>query len=282
VRWRQVSEPMDTVWWNDRLEIKAGYNQLGLKTHMHHGWTKTVRYGSYIPMGLNITKTLLLSDPEVNAKKGKAIRAASTVEELFKASGGKSFYVNTLVHSLAKPGEAWEGTQVTLRTSTSPEGYDFLINSLVNPARDAQYAQDMDFTFRSFVSSLGDVLAAEGGDPVASDAAFGHALEIFYYWVNYAALTRGTSATGYAALMACVVAMGEQILSPVPKGKQLDWEGIYTMHPADFVHRIKGWLSERAVSNIPKKWLDSEPGYSLTREVFRTTRSMMAAIGKLE
>jgi hypothetical protein len=27
-----------------------------------------------------------------------------------------------------------------------------------------------------------------------------YALELFYYWVNYAPLTRGTSATGYAVL----------------------------------------------------------------------------------
>ena len=47
--------------------------------------------------------------------------------------------------------------------------------------------------------------------PAAESAVIDAALDLFYYWVNFAPLSRGTSATGYAALYACVLAMGREI-----------------------------------------------------------------------
>lgn len=41
------------------------------------------------------------------------------------------------------------------------------------------------------------------------------ALELFYYWVNFAPLSRGTSATGYAALYAIFLASGHEIVNRV-------------------------------------------------------------------
>ena len=36
------------------------------------------------------------------------------------------------------------------------------------------------------------------------------ALVLFYYWVNFAPITRGTSATGYAILLGVLLTMGEE------------------------------------------------------------------------
>eukprot|EP01041_Mallomonas_annulata_P007228 gene7228-14744_t len=280
VRWRQLSEPLDRVWWIDRMEIQTGADKLQLSTHLHRGWAKVVRYHSYLPMAMNLTKTLLLgSSSDFSEEKKIAVMNTTDIEKLFHVSGGKSFYVTTFCASLADPDEIREGTQITLRVSTSSEGYDFLINSLVNPERDIGYARDMNFTFISFIQKLG--IALDRKNKVTSDAAFDHALEMFYFWVNYAPLSRGTSATGYAMLMACVVAMGEEIRAPVPKGKQLDWEGILRLSPHEFVHEIRQWLSQRGTSSIAKKWLDATPGHDLN-DVFNTTRNMMAGIGALE
>jgi hypothetical protein len=49
-------------------------------------------------------------------------------------------------------------------------------------------------------------------------------LENFYYWVNFAPITRGTSATGYAALYSTVLAVDEELVGRIPYMKQLDWE----------------------------------------------------------
>jgi hypothetical protein len=63
----------------------------------------------------------------------------------------------------------------------------------------------------------------------------------------------------------------------VPKGKQLDWEGILTADPKEFIDRIYPWIAARSRSEIPEEWLNGEPGYRL-EEIFDTTRKMMAAI----
>ena len=49
-------------------------------------------------------------------------------------------------------------------------------------------------------------------------------LENFYYWVNFAPITRGTSATGYAALYSTILAVDEEVVDRIPHMKQLDWE----------------------------------------------------------
>lgn len=49
-------------------------------------------------------------------------------------------------------------------------------------------------------------------------------LENFYYWVNFAPITRGTSATGYAALYSTVLAVDEELVGRIPYMRQLDWE----------------------------------------------------------
>jgi hypothetical protein len=37
-------------------------------------------------------------------------------------------------------------------------------------------------------------------------------LELFYYWVNFAPLTRGTSATGYASFLSFVILLDDYTL----------------------------------------------------------------------
>lgn len=71
--------------------------------------------------------------------------------------------------------------------------------------------------------------------------------------------------------------MGEKIDKPVPKGVQLDWEGILTTDPQEFVSRVYPWIAERSMTKIPEHWLNGEPGYRLL-EIFNTTRKMVAAI----
>src|SRR3546814_573106 len=44
VRWRQISEPNDAVWWIDRLPEAAFKEGFGLQTPMFTGQMKTIRY----------------------------------------------------------------------------------------------------------------------------------------------------------------------------------------------------------------------------------------------
>ena len=74
-----------------------------------------------------------------------------------------------------------------------------------------------------------------------------------------------------------VLAAGEQIDTPVPKGKQLDWEGILTPDPKDFIAKTLPWISTRSRTDIPSAWLEGEVGYRM-EEIFDSTRKMLAGI----
>jgi len=172
-----------------------------------------------------------------------------------------------------------DGTRIGLVRS-SPEGFEFFINSPMTKYRNELYKEEMNHAFLRFVDGLKSVMKG-GATPGQRRDAFNKALLMFFYWVNFAPLSRGTSATGYAGLMACVVALGDELLDPVPKGKQLDLEGIFTSDPHEFVDRVGNWLSRKKSTEISMSWLDSKNGRRLS-DIFSTSRAMLAAIGALD
>lgn len=70
-------------------------------------------------------------------------------------------------------------------------------------------------------------------------------LEIFYYWVNFAPLSRGSAATGYSALIGCMASLGELPAAPLPRGVQIDWLGILSTSPAQFVSAVYPYVASR-------------------------------------
>ena len=259
------------------------------------GYNENKRYYPYYGMAFNLTKDMMLKKDYYDAYERRAspstkqlseIAKANSLAELHEAVNSNIFYVITECQRLSEPEQTIQGTRISSMTS-STEGYEFFIDSPVLPNRHDLFKQELDYNFQRFINALKTILSDtyknlnDEEKKIHSDEAFKRALEFFFYWVNYAPLSRGTSATGYAALMAFVISMGEEILDPVPKGKQLDWEGLLTPQPDVFVSRISSWLATRGPSSIPTKWLDSAPGHKV-REVFDTIRKMLAAIGYLE
>ena len=78
-------------------------------------------------------------------------------------------------------------------------------------------------------------------------------LTLFWHWVNFGPLTRGSASTGYVAMHALLLAVGMPAgvllgsleggvggLAP-PYGVQMDWEAILTPRPGAFVRAA--WLA---------------------------------------
>ena len=76
-----------------------------------------------------------------------------------------------------------------------------------------------------------------------------YALKIFYYWIIFAPLTRGTATCGYAALHSIVLANGYILKSNIPQNIQLDWEAILCIKCNDFIVKVESWFS-LVTSNI--------------------------------
>lgn len=56
VRWRQISEPFDPVWWIHKLPKKSYEEGYGLSTPMYRGYNKVCRYYPYYKKGLELLK----------------------------------------------------------------------------------------------------------------------------------------------------------------------------------------------------------------------------------
>ena len=66
------------------------------------------------------------------------------------------------------------------------------------------------------------------------------ALSIFFYWVNFGPLSRGSAACGYAIFVAVLAALNVEVSLPwLKKGVQLDWEAILRPTPQAFIAAVK-------------------------------------------
>lgn len=100
VKWRQISEPNDPVWWIDRLPAKAFKDGFGLQTPIVNGQLKTIRYYSYFPMALEKTKKLM-EEGYFNAggvyevlkhSDKKKLASMTTLEEIHGLTGTETFF----------------------------------------------------------------------------------------------------------------------------------------------------------------------------------------------
>lgn len=140
VRWRQVSEPGDPVWWIDRFPAKAFEEGFGLQTPLVNGHLTTVRYAPYYQPAFDRVKEILLTDGYYttgdvfvridNGHTRQSVAEAETLHQL-RMAVECDFYVVVPCPSLQSPGRVvMEGTRLTLLAhSWSQGGFDFTIRT---------------------------------------------------------------------------------------------------------------------------------------------------------
>ncbi len=97
VRWRQVSEPNDPVWWVDRLPFVQFCEGYGSHTPIVTGQCQTVRYGSQLERALALVKSLICSRPELTPTRRREVEAAGSLADLYSAMR-RDFWVTTACH----------------------------------------------------------------------------------------------------------------------------------------------------------------------------------------
>eukprot|EP01042_Synura_sphagnicola_P003973 gene3973-4987_t len=207
VRWRQVSEPNDAVWWIDGLTATSFKEGFGLQTPLVNGQLKTIRYYYYFERAFSTTKTLMLREGYFDAAGAREAVPEGRREEVQQSSSldalygvvKKDFYVITQCTGLREGGAAVEGTRLTL-VAHPPEGYEFTIRTAGTPDRWRQMELELENCFAALLSAL---LVDPNNE---SGLVMRRALELFYFWVNFAPLSRGSAVCGYAALAASLLA----------------------------------------------------------------------------
>jgi hypothetical protein len=231
VKWRQISEPNDPVWWIDKLGKKTFEEGFGLQTPLVAGELRVFRYFPYYRQAFGRLKKLCCIQCGLGKDASKIVEGAKDLNELWNIVG-EDFWV-------VVPCLDMEGTRLTLQkirgaetaeniSNNEGEGFSFTIRTPSTPERFNKFEKHFDALWSEVVIK-GDGSVAEG------------ALKVFYYWVCFAPLTRGSAAVGYGMFAAILRVRGKRV-KELPEDKQLDWEAILAESEEAFVGKWRGWL----------------------------------------
>ena len=116
-----------------------------------------------------------------------------------------------------------------------PDGYEFTIRTPGTPHRWKGYDEEL----RSLWGELTEAICMGEED---MDHVSDLVLSIYYYWVNFGPLSRGSAACGLIVLYALFLAVGMKINCPIKPGMQIDWEAILRPDLEDFLAVMRPWM----------------------------------------
>ncbi len=255
VRWRQISEFNDPVWWIDELTREGFQEGFGLQTPMMSGELKVFRYHSYYKKGFEALKELMVEQCGLTGRsEGSAVATAvveglSTLEEVWDMVGG-DFWVVVPCYGITGS-RKMEGTRLTLRKIKEGEGgggagFEFCIRTPGTPERWQHFTEE----FNTLWVDVERIVSKTHTDDDDTEV-FEVALKVFWLWISYAPLTRGSASVGYAMLLVILRTKGFNVIGAIPKNVQLDWEAILNTsgHPQEFVSQWKPWLQSICKQN---------------------------------
>ena len=278
VRWRQLSEPNDPVWWIDTLPRESFEDGFGLQTCILNGQLKVQRYYGYFPRALEVLRAGMqrkvhLADNSVASLAADAkarVRGAQTLKECYDEVGG-DFWITTPCASRLKPNVVLEGTRLTL-VRTAYGGYEFSIRTASTPPRWRQMDAEMEHAHAELCQAA--LMYLEFRNAMTRDALVEAALTLFYYWVSFAPLTRGSAAVGLAILRASLLACGIDMTGRIPKDVQMDWEAIFSATADDFIAKVRPWFFA-SLSEDEARWVRDVPSAA---EALPTIRDRIMAL----
>lgn len=125
--------------------------------------------------------------------------------------------------------------------ANNPEGFEFTIRTPGTPDRWRQYEDELSAVWGNLTAAVCENAKSENG-AADQDAVCDLILTIFYYWVNFGPLSRGSAACGYIVLSGLMAAAGWRLTEPLPANVQMDWEAILRPSPEAFMAKARPWL----------------------------------------
>eukprot|EP00943_MAST-04B_sp_MAST-4B-sp1_P007832 g7832.t1 len=249
VKWRQFSEPNDPVFWIDYMTKHSFEEGFGLQTPMITGQLHVPRYYPYFKKAFKAIKGLIDQQCPLTDELRENIYNAKTGLELYKLMG-RDFWVVSPCYRLTDPTAYLEGTRLTM-VYKQPDGIEFTTRMPGLPGRYKEYGIEMEYVFNKLKIAINkgkkQMENKNRRRSKENEKEIGNLiLTIFYLWVTFAPLTRGSAATGYAALYALFLAADMPIQNGPPCGVQADFEAFLEPKVDIFIEVIR------------KKWLDKD------------------------
>ena len=221
----------------------------GLQTPLVTGQLKTLRYSSYFHTALKLFKEQLRRGFFAASGRRETLTpvaldklsVATELEDVYSLLQQDAFVILPC-QSRGSSGSEYEGTRLTL-VQMPHEGFDFTIRTPSTPVRWEQFDGEMRANFASMMHLLIEVSSGGGGGSDSPPPQLLHCcLEVFYFWVVFAPLSRGTAICGYEMMSALALACGWRFSRQLPVGKQLDWEAIFSPTVEAFKNNVGGWF----------------------------------------
>lgn len=128
--------------------------------------------------------------------------------------------------------------------ANNPDGFEFTIRTPGTPKRWEQYDKELCAVWGKLTAAV-----CENEDPdcqetkeAREEAVCDLILTMFYYWVNFGPLSRGSAACGYIVLSGLMAAAGWRLTELLPTNVQMDWEAILRPSPEAFIAKARPWL----------------------------------------
>lgn len=300
VRWRQLAEPNDPVWWTDRFQEFTDDSFDVVSTPILTGAKRVGRYYTYYNETFALLKKTMrhcygVGDKSYNCirlgdEQQRAVDAAMTLDDLYRITGQneKEIYVVANCTSAASPDLAFPCTKLALSPSRGKgEGWEFRISASYSTRIFSTYFMDLDVLFQRYIAKLVEFRSSsnEEAQEKLVDRIIDEILNILYTWVHCSPLTRGSAALTYTAGAAMLLAAGVCVDGKLPENKQLDWEILISTSPRDFKARIRPWFDTikrypitAACPDLTVDWLEgANPSFSMSA-LFPTPRHILGAL----
>eukprot|EP01006_Ploeotia_vitrea_P018007 TRINITY_DN49262_c0_g1_i1.p1 TRINITY_DN49262_c0_g1~~TRINITY_DN49262_c0_g1_i1.p1 ORF type:complete len:888 (+),score=100.99 TRINITY_DN49262_c0_g1_i1:171-2666(+) len=275
VRWRQLSEANDTVWWIDLLPRPMFVEGFGLQTPMTTGQLHVPRYYPYFKKCFASMKKYIPQQHILTDEMAEKLEKAEDCADLWDLMKQDYFIISPCnkisplqdgdpVPENSNREEAMEGTRITVMRELEKHGHHFSIRTPGTPERYKDYYVEMEILWHRLTVE-GRKAEGERDFEKLSELI----LMFYFYWVNFQPLTRGSAACGLLVMMAMFMAAGSDLDSVVKKDMQTDWEGIVTPEYSVFAEIVKPWLFPRRVQK------DVLAGVPLIAEHVHTVRQHM-------
>lgn len=300
VRWRQLAEPTDPVWWMDRFdEFKGNGSDDTVSTPLQTGQKKVSRYYTYMNESLALFKKTMrhcystenVTCIRLSADQKAALERSTTLEELYAIhrGSGSVIYVVANCTSAVHMDQAIPCTKFYLSPSRSNgEGWDYRISATYTTDVYESYFSDLDILFQRYINKIIEIHSTK--EISVREKLIGRIiddiLDILYTWVHCSPLSRGSASLGYTSTVALFLAADICPHGRFPPGKQLDWEVLLSTTPRDFKARVWPWFNDilsypisSACPQLTEDWLEGvTPGRYSMAELFPTARHVLEGL----
>lgn len=228
---RQISEPLDTVYWINGLsevQFKEGF---GASTPMISNSVKVYRYYDMSKKAFELFKTNTDNNIRLTIKPSDY----KSIEE-FAEAYKKSICVGTKL-KLKHTGEEVEGTNLILDYNNSNDTYSFNISTPCKSGRWEKFVDEL----QKYYS---EILICSPSD---FDKMFELILSFGYYYYNFMPLSRGSACTGLLMMLGMFAKFDKKFSGQWKKDFQIDWEAILTNDINEFLKSVE-WMKNEFIN----------------------------------